>query len=55
MSKNKIDWVHNITLPDGSVTPGVWTPQFEKWGLTSLDFKNKRVLDIGCLDGGKIA
>lgn len=51
MSKNEINWVQKITLPDGTETPGVWKPNFDEWGLSDLKFKNKRVLDIGCLDG----
>lgn len=46
-----IQWTHRIRLPDGTVTPGVWDPYFERYGLDQIDFKNKRVLDIGCLDG----
>ena len=46
-----IRWKHQITLPDGRVTPGHWCPLFKEFGLTELDFRGKRVLDIGCLDG----
>lgn len=51
MSKKKINWVQKITLPDGTETPGSWKPNFDMWGLSDINFKNKRVLDIGCLDG----
>lgn len=47
----KITWIHQIPLPDGSVTPGVSTPAIEDFGLPSVEVRNKRVLDIGCLDG----
>ena len=46
-----IRWIHQIRLPDGWVTPGKWPPLFEEYGLTEVDFKEKRVIDIGCLDG----
>lgn len=46
----KIKWTHQIELPSG-VTPGQWSPNYEQYGLSDIDFKNKRVLDIGCLDG----
>jgi tRNA (mo5U34)-methyltransferase len=46
-------WVHTIDLGDGYTTPGLWgrgnpviTAAFD-----TLDFKGKRVLDIGCWDG----
>jgi SAM-dependent methyltransferase len=52
MLDNKIKWIHKIILPDGTITPGIWTLPFDKWGLSDINFKNKRVLDIGCLDGG---
>lgn len=51
MASKKIKWVHEIMLPDGSVTPGIWEQKSEEWNLSSVDFKNKRVLDVGCLDG----
>jgi 2-polyprenyl-3-methyl-5-hydroxy-6-metoxy-1,4-benzoquinol methylase len=46
----KIKWTHQIELPSG-VTPGHWKPCYEHYGLAKINFKNKRVLDIGCLDG----
>jgi SAM-dependent methyltransferase len=47
----EIRWHHQIVLPDGRVTPGTWVGLFDEYGLSQIDFKNKRVLDIGCLDG----
>jgi len=56
MSDNEImtlPWVHSIDLGNGVITPG-------KWGLPNplilqvfdeIDFKGKKVLDIGCWDG----
>lgn len=46
-----IKWTHQIKLPNGEVTPGEWFPSVEEYGLNKINFKNKRVLDIGCLDG----
>ena len=46
-----IRWIHQIRLPDGRVTPGKWALHFEKYGLAEVDFKGKRILDVGCLDG----
>lgn len=46
-----IKWTHQIKLPNGKVTPGEWFPSVEEYGLAKINFKNKRVLDIGCLDG----
>lgn len=48
--KRKIKWTHKIELPSG-ITPGHWEPCHEHYGLTDINFKNKRVLDVGCLDG----
>lgn len=50
-SVKDFEWYHQVTLPNGEVTPGKWLPQFEEYGLNSINFKNKRVLDIGCLNG----
>ena len=49
-------WIHSIELGDGIVTPGAWPADnvCHKAIMTALDdvdFKGKRVLDIGCLDG----
>jgi len=46
-----IYWIHQIRLPDGTVTPGVSRPAMHDFGLDEVDVHNKRVLDIGCLDG----
>lgn len=46
----KIKWTHQIELPSG-ITPGIWEPGYEHYGLTGINFKNKKVLDVGCLDG----
>ena len=46
-------WVHMIDLGDGVVTPGDWghgNPQIHA-ALERVDFRGKRVLDIGCWDG----
>jgi SAM-dependent methyltransferase len=51
MISEKIDWLQKITFPNGEVTPGRWMPFFEEYGLTKLNFKGKRVLDVGCLNG----
>lgn len=48
---NKIKWIHKIKFPDGKITPGKWDAHFDEYGLTTLNYKNKKVLDIGCLDG----
>lgn len=49
--QHKIKWVHQIKLPNGKVTPGKFLPSYETYGLPDINFKNKRVLDIGCNDG----
>ncbi len=46
-----IRWVHRILLPDGRTTPGKWPMNLKEYGLDKINFKNKRVLDVGCLDG----
>ena len=46
-----IEWYHEIELPDERITPGRWPAHFKKCGMTEIDFKGKRVLDIGCLNG----
>lgn len=46
-------WCHSIDLGDGLVTPGVWgrpNPLILR-ALDAVDFRGKRVLDIGCADG----
>jgi tRNA (mo5U34)-methyltransferase len=46
-------WAHSIDLGNGVVTPGLWGPPnpalLEAYGR--IDFRGKRVLDIGCWDG----
>ncbi len=44
-------WDQQITLPNGEVTPGRWLPMFDEYGLNTIEFKNKNVLDVGCLNG----
>ncbi len=46
----EINWFHNIIFPDGTSTLGQNKEQFIGL-LPSIDFKDKRVLDIGCRDG----
>src|SRR5262245_19550631 len=48
-----LKWVHSIDLGGGVVTPGAWgppAPQIVR-ALDSIDFRGRRVLDIGCWDG----
>ena len=48
-----LNWIHEIDLGDGFVTPGIWGPQpGMEQALNAIDFTGKRVLDIGCWDGG---
>ena len=47
-------WMHTIDLGGGVVTPGAWTPEDQAGTLGALeqiDFRGKKVLDVGCLDG----
>lgn len=46
-----IYWIHQIPLPDGTVTPGKSRPAIDHFGLEEVSVNEKRVLDIGCLDG----
>jgi 2-polyprenyl-3-methyl-5-hydroxy-6-metoxy-1,4-benzoquinol methylase len=46
-----IRWTHRIRLPNGVVTPGTWDAYIERYGLDRVDCRDKRVLDIGTLDG----
>jgi tRNA (mo5U34)-methyltransferase len=48
----KLKWVHQIDLGGGFVTPGQWPliPQMQQ-ALAGLDFRGKKVLDVGCWDG----
>jgi hypothetical protein len=46
-------WMHTIDLGGGVVTPGAWTPEDQAGTLGALehiDFRGKKVLDVGCLD-----
>ena len=46
-------WVHSIDLGNGIVTPGMWGPPSPTImrALDTIDFHDKKVLDIGCWDG----
>ncbi len=45
-------WFHTIELDDGVTTPGVWGEQHHiREALDRVDFRDARVLDVGCLDG----
>jgi len=47
-----LPWVHTIDLGNGIVTPGAWPPSpLILRAFESLDFRGKKVLDIGCWDG----
>jgi tRNA (mo5U34)-methyltransferase len=47
-------WVHSIDLGHGIVTPGAWGPPRPviRRAFDAIDFRGKKVLDIGCWDGG---
>ena len=49
----KYDFYHRIKLTDNIITPGINRKQIQKNidQIRKLDFKNKKVLDIGCRDG----
>src|SRR6266581_1458863 len=46
---------HTIELPDGTVLPGLQSPEHLRWRLSLFnlpeDLRGKRVLDIGAWDG----
>jgi tRNA (mo5U34)-methyltransferase len=49
-----LKWVHCIDVGEGVTTPGSWPKEGHAPYLQvfdDLDFKGKKVLDIGCLDG----
>jgi tRNA (mo5U34)-methyltransferase len=47
-----VPWIHTIDLGNGVITPGVWPPSpLILRALETVDFTDKKVLDIGCLDG----
>jgi tRNA (mo5U34)-methyltransferase len=50
---NRLTWVHRIDLGHGLITPGLWgDPQpVVMAALDRIDFRGKKVLDIGCWDG----
>jgi tRNA (mo5U34)-methyltransferase len=50
---DSLTWVHSIDLGNGIVTPGIWgkpQPLIMK-AFDDLDFKGRKVLDVGCWDG----
>ena len=50
---NRLHWAHSIDLGGGIVTPGAWgthNPQLHQ-AIQDVDFRGKKVLDIGCWDG----
>ncbi len=51
----EMGWYHSIELPDGSVIPGLMTPEYlhRRMDLMPVpgDLSGKRVLDIGAWDG----
>jgi tRNA (mo5U34)-methyltransferase len=47
-------WIHTIDLGDGIQTPGLWSKEHQipfRTVFDDIDFRGKKVLDIGCLDG----
>jgi tRNA (mo5U34)-methyltransferase len=47
-----LPWTHTIELGGGIVTPGRWPPSLlVRKALEGIDFRGKKVLDIGCWDG----
>jgi tRNA (mo5U34)-methyltransferase len=49
----KLKWIHTIDLGDGVSTPGTWgklNPCIRQ-AFDAIDFRGKKVLDIGCWDG----
>jgi tRNA (mo5U34)-methyltransferase len=47
-----LNWAHTIDLGQGIVTPGIWPPSpLILRAFDEIDFRGKRVLDIGCWDG----
>lgn len=50
---NSLHWVHSIDLGEGLVTRGEWgapSPVIKR-AFDAIDFRDKKVLDIGCWDG----
>ena len=49
---HKLQWTHRIDLGHGLVTPGRWPHNPRVFdALDKIDFRGKKVLDIGCWDG----
>jgi tRNA (mo5U34)-methyltransferase len=47
-------WFHSIDLGGGVVTPGMWSTETQlpiRKAFEAIDFRGKKVLDVGCLDG----
>jgi tRNA (mo5U34)-methyltransferase len=48
----RLTWVHTIDLGGGVVTPGQWPANpLITAAFDTVDFRDKKVLDIGCWDG----
>jgi tRNA (mo5U34)-methyltransferase len=46
-----LHWAHSIDLGNGVVTPGYWPrSDFIERGMSRVDFRGKKVLDVGCWD-----
>jgi tRNA (mo5U34)-methyltransferase len=51
---DQLRWYHTIDVGEGRLTPGLWgldTQEGSRAVMDLVDFRGKRVLDIGCLDG----
>lgn len=50
---NSLTWAHSIDLGHGIITPGIWgKPQpLILRAFDDIDFRGKKVLDVGCWDG----
>jgi len=50
---HELSWYHSIELAPGIITPGLWAPAnyHVKETMDRVPFKDKRVLDIGTLNG----
>lgn len=47
-----LNWVHTIDLGGGLVTPGAWpVSPLIRTAFDALDFRGRKVLDVGCWDG----